>query len=130
MDMLNGTSQLTLHPHIVLFIGIIGFIVQYLLTSGLAHEKSNRATDMIYTNMLWALILDKMVFGTVPPWSSVIGSLLILGSALFAAMSGGKGSGSGSAEERGLVGGIDGIGEDEEDEEGGDERVLLGDMRV
>lgn len=38
---------------------------------------------MIYTNMLFALALDKLVFGQSPGWWSLGGSGLILGSAVF-----------------------------------------------
>jgi hypothetical protein len=38
---------------------------------------------MIYTNMLFALALDKWVFGVSPGWWSLAGSGLILGSAVF-----------------------------------------------
>lgn len=92
--------------------------MQALLTSGLAHEKSNRATDMIYTNMLWALLMDKLVFGMVPGWSSVFGSVLILGSAIFGFAAGGKGVEAGNNT-------------DEADDEGGsEEQILLNDIEV
>lgn len=60
--------------------------MQFLLTAGLAHEKSSRATNMVYTQMLFALAFDKIVWGTVPGTLSIIGSSLILGSALYIAM--------------------------------------------
>jgi hypothetical protein len=41
---------------------------------------------MIYTNMLFALALDKVVFGQSPGWWSLGGSGLILGSAIFVAV--------------------------------------------
>lgn len=104
-------------------------MVQLLLTSGLAHEKSNRATDMIYTNMLWALVMDKLVFGSVPGWSSVVGSLLILGSAIFGFAAGGKASSSGAgSEERPFIGQNGEI--DEDEDEASEERILLEDMGV
>ena len=60
--------------------------MQFLLTAGLAHEKSSRATNMVYTQMLFALAFDKIVWGTVPGALSIVGSSLILGSALYIAM--------------------------------------------
>ena len=41
---------------------------------------------MVYTQMLFALAFDKIVWGTVPGALSIIGSSLILGSALYMAM--------------------------------------------
>ena len=104
--------------------------MQFLLTAGLAHEKSSRATQMVYTQMLFALAFDKLFWGSVPGWWSIVGSSLILGSAVYVAVkteSGGKGTSQGprgrADEEVGLMGGggegmlREGDEEDEEDED-------------
>jgi drug/metabolite transporter (DMT)-like permease len=73
----------------LVFLGICGFVMQFLLTKGIsAGSRGNgaRATNMIYTNMLFALCLDRWVFGVVPGWWSLAGSGLILGSAVFVAV--------------------------------------------
>ena len=73
----------------LIFLGTCGFVMQYLLTKGLAaggRGNGARATNMIYTNMLFALALDKVVFGQSPSWWSLGGSGLILGSAIFVAV--------------------------------------------
>ena len=70
----------------LIFLGICGFAMQFLLSAGLQHEKSSRATNMVYTQMLFALILDKLVFGVNPSLLSLLGSSLILGSAIYVAM--------------------------------------------
>lgn len=59
---------------------------QFLLAAGLQYEKSSRATNMVYTQMLFALAFDKLVWGTTPGTLSIIGSSLILGSAIYVAM--------------------------------------------
>jgi hypothetical protein len=41
---------------------------------------------MLYMQMLFALALDKLVWGTTPGILSIIGSSLILGSAIYVAM--------------------------------------------
>lgn len=41
---------------------------------------------MVYTQMLFALTFDKLVFGTTPNWLSIVGSSLILGSAIYVAL--------------------------------------------
>lgn len=67
--------------------------MQYLLTKGLAvggRGNGARATNFIYTNMLFALALDKIVFGQSPGWWSLAGSGLILGSAVFVAVKKGQ----------------------------------------
>lgn len=57
--------------------------MQVLLTAGLAHEKSSRATNMVYTQILFALAFDKLIFNTTPGGWSIVGSSLVLGSALY-----------------------------------------------
>lgn len=60
--------------------------MQFLLTSGLQQEKSSRATNMVYTQMLFALGFDKLVFGVTPAPVSLVGSSLIMGSVIFVAV--------------------------------------------
>ncbi|KAH8821170.1 hypothetical protein F5884DRAFT_77253 [Xylogone sp. PMI_703] len=72
---------------LLIFLGICGFITQFLMTKGMGGKGGGvRATTMIYTNMLFALALDKVIFGTTPGWWSLAGSGLILGSALYVAV--------------------------------------------
>ncbi|KAI4231605.1 MAG: hypothetical protein L6R40_007694 [Gallowayella cf. fulva] len=68
------------------FLGICGFVMQIMLTTGLSYEKSSRATNMVYTNMLFALAFDKIVFDTTLSRLSILGSSLILGSTLYIAV--------------------------------------------
>ncbi|KAK0107180.1 hypothetical protein ONS95_003885 [Cadophora gregata] len=85
----------------LIFLGVCGFVMQYLLTRGLAaggRGNGARATNMIYTNMLFALGLDKLVFGQSPGWWSLAGSGLILGSAIFVAVKKGQAQGQGQSE--------------------------------
>lgn len=70
----------------LVFLGVCGFVMQILLTAGLSYEKSSRATNMVYTNMLFALAFDKLVFDTTMGTLSILGSSLILGSALYIAV--------------------------------------------
>lgn len=70
----------------LIFLGICGFAMQFLLSAGLQIEKSSRATNMVYTQMLFALLFDKAVFGTDPSVLSLVGSSLILGSAVYVAV--------------------------------------------
>lgn len=114
----------------LVFLGVCGFVMQFLLTAGLQHEKSSRATNMVYTQMLFALAFDKLVWGTVPGMLSIIGSSLILGSALYIAVSNRK---------KKDVKGRDGSGDEEnplveaegsEDDERGLQEVQLRTLRV
>ncbi|KAL9045942.1 MAG: hypothetical protein Q9214_001105 [Letrouitia sp. 1 TL-2023] len=83
-------------------LGICGFLMQLMLTAGLTYEKSSRATNIVYTQMLFALGFDKIVFDVTPGVLSVVGSSLILGSALYIAVQGNRardGSGDEQAQE-------------------------------
>lgn len=67
---------------LLLLLGVFGFIMQYLLSSGLAGDKSNRANAMVYTHMLFAASFDRWVFGHEMGLMSFAGCTLILGSAI------------------------------------------------
>ncbi|KAI1095196.1 hypothetical protein F5B19DRAFT_442255 [Rostrohypoxylon terebratum] len=67
-------------------VGASGLIMQMLMTSGLAVEKSNRATAMMYTHMLFAAGFDRWVFKHSMGWMSLTGCGLIVGSALWVAL--------------------------------------------
>lgn len=67
---------------LLLALGALGFIMQYLLTAGLAADKSNRANAMVYTHMLFAVAFDRWVFGHRMGLMSFMGCALILGSAV------------------------------------------------
>jgi len=69
------------------FICVCGFCTQFLITAGLGGERSNRATGMIYTHMLFAAGFDKLVFHHDMGLPSLFGCGLILGSAVWAALS-------------------------------------------
>ncbi|GAB7364915.1 hypothetical protein MBLNU230_g5705t1 [Neophaeotheca triangularis] len=98
---------------LLFFLGTCGFVMQFLLAAALSYEKSSRATNMTYTSMLFALAFDKLIFGHSPGWMSIIGSSLILGSAIFVAVQ----KGDGSVEGKEGVGAAGGGGRERGDEE-------------
>lgn len=84
-------------------IGIAGFLLQFLLTEGLQREKAGRATNLIvsffllgitlfavlgllltpdlgaqYTQIVFALVTERIIWGTVPSSLSLVGGLLII----------------------------------------------------
>jgi drug/metabolite transporter (DMT)-like permease len=71
---------------LLIFLGVCGFIMQFMLTSGIGGEKSNRATAMVYTQMLFAAGFDKWIFGHEMGALSLVGCGLIVGSALWVAL--------------------------------------------
>lgn len=82
---------------LLFFIGISGFVMQFLLTAGLRAEKSGRATNMIYTQMIFALVAEKIIWGTSPGIWSWAGSLLIMGAAGAVAMQKSVGTSTGKS---------------------------------
>ncbi|RYP40974.1 hypothetical protein DL767_001290 [Monosporascus sp. MG133] len=75
----QGAMQWTL----LTIIGITGFMLQFLLTEGLKREKAGRATNMIYIQMVFALVVERVIWGTTPPPLSLIGAALIIGAAIW-----------------------------------------------
>lgn len=75
-------------------IGICGFLLQFLLSAGLAKEKSNRATAMVYTHMLYAAAFDRFFFQHSMGVLSLMGCGCILGSAVWVAMTKAPGLGA------------------------------------
>jgi drug/metabolite transporter (DMT)-like permease len=67
-------------------LGLCGFVMQFMLTSGIGGERSNRATAMVYTHMLFAAGFDRWVFGHRMGVVSVVGCGLVVGSAVWAAL--------------------------------------------
>lgn len=72
---------------LLLLIGIFGFIGQFLLTMGLQREKAGRATLAVYTEIIYAVLLDRIIFQSTPPLLSILGTAIILSSALYVAIS-------------------------------------------
>ncbi|KAI1378483.1 hypothetical protein F4677DRAFT_397006 [Hypoxylon crocopeplum] len=85
-DLHFETPQNALQWGLLVAIGVAGFLLQFLLTEGLQREKAGRATNLIYTQMVFALVLERMVWGTTPPVESLFGSTLIIGSAVWVSL--------------------------------------------
>ncbi|KAK4167411.1 hypothetical protein QBC43DRAFT_311811 [Cladorrhinum sp. PSN259] len=100
---------------LLLSLGLCGFIMQFMLTAGIGGEKSNRATAMVYTHMLFAAGFDRWVFGHHMGVFSVLGCGLILGGAMWAAL--GKKKGNDGTKEVVGVGGrdVERLGREEEE---------------
>ena len=101
----------------LIFLGVCGFVAQFLMTKGLAEGgrgESARATNMIYMNMLFALALDKLFFGQSPGWWSLAGSGLILGSAVFVALQNQQGTPGRDVDEE-IEGRAGGVGREDEE---------------
>jgi drug/metabolite transporter (DMT)-like permease len=75
----RGLTQWSL----IAIIGLTGFLLQFLLTEGLQREKGGRATNLVYMQLVFALIIEKVIWGTTPPLESFFGAALIIGAAVW-----------------------------------------------
>ncbi|EGE06766.1 DUF6 domain-containing protein [Trichophyton equinum CBS 127.97] len=85
---------------LLLALGLCGFLFQYLVTAGLSYvppkidgkpsTHGSSATSMIYLQIVFALFYDKVVWNTTPSSTSLLGSTVILLSALYVALAAGK----------------------------------------
>lgn len=67
---------------LIAIIGLFGFLLQFLLTEGLQREKGGRATNLTYLQLVFALVVEKLIWGTTPPVESLVGAVLIIGAAI------------------------------------------------
>ncbi|CAO2652921.1 Nn.00g023320.m01.CDS01 [Neocucurbitaria sp. VM-36] len=71
---------------LVAIIGVTGFLLQFLLTEGLQREKGGRATNLTYLQLVFALIVERVIWGTTPPVESLFGASLIIGAAIWVSL--------------------------------------------
>lgn len=67
---------------LLLMIGVFGFVAQTLLTLGLQRETVSRGTTGMYIQIIFAVVLERLIFGVVPSLLSVLGAAIIISSAL------------------------------------------------
>lgn len=70
-----------LWPHL-LGIGISATIGQLLLTRAYAEDRAALVAAAAYTTPIWAVLVDILVFATMPGWHVIVGGLLIVGAGL------------------------------------------------
>ncbi|KAI0728302.1 hypothetical protein C8Q72DRAFT_918240 [Fomitopsis betulina] len=68
-------------------IGFCGFFYQMLLTMGLQRETAGRGTMAVYVQIVYATINDFVFFHTPPTLLSVVGTIVIISSAMYVALS-------------------------------------------
>ncbi|KAL6310220.1 hypothetical protein BKA93DRAFT_754933 [Sparassis latifolia] len=70
----------------LLAIGFLGFMGQMLMTMGLQRETAGRGTMAIYVQIIFATIYDRIFFNSTPSLLSVIGTVIIMTSAIYVAL--------------------------------------------
>ncbi|KAI1091313.1 hypothetical protein F5B19DRAFT_503272 [Rostrohypoxylon terebratum] len=62
------------------YIGICGLSMEFTLTVGISSDTSSAATVMIYSQIVWALILDRVLFqSTINLWE-ILGAVIVIAS--------------------------------------------------
>ncbi|KAI5199294.1 hypothetical protein E4T39_06368 [Aureobasidium subglaciale] len=67
-------------------LGVLGFVLQFLLTAGLQLDRTSKATSMLYTGILFALAFDWAIWGFFPGFWSCIGGAVVIASTLWSAL--------------------------------------------
>ncbi|GAA5838705.1 hypothetical protein JCM3766R1_001567 [Sporobolomyces carnicolor] len=70
----------------LVLIGILGFGAQLLLTIGLQRERAGRGSLAIYTHLIFAMVLERIWYKTLPDAWSLLGAVVIIGGALGVAL--------------------------------------------
>jgi drug/metabolite transporter (DMT)-like permease len=78
----EGAREWTL----LLLLGVLGFVLQFLLTAGLQLDKSSKATSMLYAQVVFALMFDWVIWGVLPGSLSILGGSIVIVSTLWAAL--------------------------------------------
>lgn len=78
----QGISQWCL----LVAMGVLGFVLQFLLTAGLQLDRSSKATSMMYSQIVFALMFDFVIWGVLPGMWSFIGGGIVVASTLWAAL--------------------------------------------
>ncbi|KAJ7119539.1 hypothetical protein C8R44DRAFT_788358 [Mycena epipterygia] len=71
---------------LLVVIGILGFGAQILLTMGFQRETAGRAGMALYTQIIFASVLERIFFHTTPTFLSFLGTLVIMSSAIYVAL--------------------------------------------
>lgn len=66
---------------LLIAIGVLSFALQFLVTKGLQLVKAGKAGSLVYTQMIWAVTFEWLVWGNVPSGLNLLGATLILGGA-------------------------------------------------
>lgn len=81
-------TSLSSHQWIPLFLlGFLGFALQFLLTKGLQLDSSSKATSMMYSQVIYAILFDWFMWGVLPDRWDIIGGIIVLGSTLWSVFS-------------------------------------------
>lgn len=84
-------------------LGVLGFVLQFLLTAGLQLDRTSKATSMLYTGILFALAFDWAIWGVFPGFWSCIGGAVVIASTLWSALQKSKSVSQGAAPKKEVI---------------------------
>lgn len=58
---------------LLVLLGLVGFCMEYLLTAGLGSDRSPSVTIMIYSQFLWPILLDWLIWHSSVNWLTIVG---------------------------------------------------------
>jgi len=70
--------QTTKQWGLFIVIGVTGFFMQFLMTAGMQYEKASRAASMMYTQIVFGIIWEYIIWHHLPNLWSWIGTFIIL----------------------------------------------------
>ncbi|KAI0533011.1 hypothetical protein GGR58DRAFT_522157 [Xylaria digitata] len=74
----------------LIYIGICGSAMEYLLTVGISKDSSSAATLMMYTQIVWTLVVDLAFFHISANQLALVGAATIIGSLCLVTIVGGR----------------------------------------
>ncbi|KAF8752903.1 hypothetical protein RHS01_07348 [Rhizoctonia solani] len=70
----------------LIVVGLFGFLAQLFLTLGLQRETASRGSMVLYIQIVFSLIFERIAFGVSPSGLSLLGTCVIIASAIFVAL--------------------------------------------
>ncbi|GAB1522130.1 hypothetical protein RhiTH_005240 [Rhizoctonia solani] len=70
----------------LIIVGLFGFLAQLFLTLGLQRETASRGSMVLYIQIVFSLIFERIAFGVSPSGLSLLGTCVIIASAIFVAL--------------------------------------------
>ena len=74
---------------ILLGVGVIGGLAQICMTEAYHRAPASMVAPLGYTSLIWAAIIDMIMFDKIPTLTTCLGALLIAGSGVFVVTMGG-----------------------------------------
>ena len=73
----------TEHWRVIAVLGVTGAIAQYALTDAFRRAAASRVAPLEYTALIWGIILDRVLWNTLPDAITLTGAAVIIASGLY-----------------------------------------------